>query len=342
MVTRIFKDADADLRDLCDGPVAVLGYGNQGHAHALNLRDAGVRVVVGQRSGTPRHAQAVADGFDPMPLAEAVAAARLVILSLPDDAMAAIYARDVEPRLRAGQALGFVHGFNIHYRCITPRDDVDIIMVAPKGPGRLVRSRFAEGGGLAAWMAVHRDATGTARQTALAWARGIGCTRVGVIETTFAAETVTDLFGEQTVLCGGVVELMKSAFDTLVAGGYSEEAAYFECVHEVKQVVDLIYDSGLEFMRNRISSTARYGGLERGPQMVTDATRDAMRAALRDIESGEFAKRFIADTRAGGLNMAAMLKAEAAHPMNAARTRLFKALGLADAAATDSATPDAP
>ena len=303
--------------------IAVLGYGNQGRAHALNLRDSGADVAVGQRAGSARFDAAVADGFAPRSLVEAAGGADLLVFALPDDRMADIYRGQVLPHLRGGQALGFIHGFNIHFGLIQPPPDVDVVMVAPKGPGRLVRSAFASGDGVAALLAVQRDATGRARDTARAWAAGIGAARRGILETTFAAETVTDLFGEQTVLCGGMIELMKAAFETLADAGYAEELAYFECIHEVKQIVDLIYEEGIEGMRARISSTARYGGLVRGPQMVPPQVRRAMREALGDIERGDFARRFIADTQAGGPEMARLAAAERAHRAPAAGRRLL-------------------
>ena len=327
---KLFHAADANLSALADAPVAILGFGNQGHAHALNLRDSGVSVIVGQRPGSPRFQQAKDAGFAPMPVRDAVRAARLLILALPDDRMAAIYEQEIAPVLRPNQAMGFIHGFNIHFRLIVPPPGVDVVMVAPKGPGRLLRSAFQAGHGIAALMAIQHDATGRARPTALAWANGIGCTRVGVLETSFAHETVADLFGEQTVLCGGMIDLMKAAFDVLVDAGYPEELAYFECVHEVKQIVDLIYDQGLSFMRDRISSTARYGGLVRGPELVTDETRCAMRAALADIVSGDFATRFVADARSGSPELRAMTDQERRHRLNAARERLFSRLKAAE------------
>lgn len=324
----LFFERDADLSALQSTHVAVLGYGNQGQAHALNLRDSGVPVIVAQRGGSPRFDAARADGFEPMPTDQAVTRASLLILALPDDRMADIYADAIAPHLRPGQTLGFIHGFNIHFRRIVPPASVDVVMVAPKGPGRLVRDAFVAGRGVAGLLAIHQDAAAQARRTALAWAAGIGCTRIGVLETTFAHEAVTDLFGEQTVLCGGMLELMKAAFETLVAAGYPEELAYFECVHEVKQIVDLVYDGGIEEMRRRISSTARYGGLIRGPQMVPDAVRQAMRTALADIESGAFARRFAADTAAGGPEMQRLTQEELQHPLIDARRKLFQRLKL--------------
>jgi ketol-acid reductoisomerase len=323
----VYGERDADWAVLAGAPVAVLGYGNQGRAHALNLRDSGLTVRVGQRGG-PRFDEAQKDGFRPTPLRDAVEGAGLMILALPDDRMPAIYDEQVAPRLTRGQTLGFIHGFNVHFGRIRPPPDVDVVMVAPKGPGRLLRRRFEVGSGLAALLAVHHDAAGRAREAALGWAAGIGSTRVGVIETTFAHETVTDLFGEQTVLCGGVVELMKAAFEALTEAGYPPELASVECVHEVKQIVDLIYEGGVEFMRERISSTARFGGLTRGPDMVPASVREAMRAALADIEGGGFARRFSEDTASGGVEMDRLQAREASHAMLEARRTLARQLPL--------------
>ncbi|MCP4247574.1 MAG: ketol-acid reductoisomerase [bacterium] len=278
--------------------VAVVGYGNQGRAHALNLRDSGVAVAVGQRPGASFD-RAVKDGFDVMAVPSVVERAALVILSLPDETAAEVFGREVADKLQPGMALGFVHGFNIRYGFIEPPDGVDVIMVAPKGPGSLLRSLYVEDKGLPALLAVERDCTGSARATALAWAAGIGATRAGVVETTFADETETDLFGEQVVLCGGVTALCKAAFETLVDAGYEPEFAYLECVHELKQIVDLIYESGLTAMRARISNTAEYGDLTRGPRLITDQTRQEMKRILAEIRSGDFAREWIAECRAG-------------------------------------------
>ena len=309
MALTIYRDRDADLSRLSDIVISVIGYGNQGRAHALNLRDSGLHVRVGQRAG-PGGDRAVADGFAPLPLAEAVATADLVILTLPDESAGGIYASDVGPHLRPGNTLGFVHGFNIRFGFIAPPVGVDVVMVAPKGPGTLVRSLYESGKGLPALLAVHQDPTGTAKATALAWAAGIGATRAGVVETTFAAETETDLFGEQAVLCGGMTALTKAAFEVLVEAGYEPAFAYLECVHELKQVVDLLYDRGLSAMRDRISNTAEYGDLTRGPRLVTDETRDEMRRILGEIKSGAFAKEWIEEHRAGGKRFKALHDAD--------------------------------
>ena len=298
MAMKIYRESDADLDLLRDQTVGVIGYGNQGRAHALNLRDSGLTVEVGQRAG-PSFERALADGFAPMPVQDVTGRADLLILTLPDETAAGVYAASIAPALRAGKTLGFVHGFNIRFGLIDPPADVDVIMVAPKGPGALLRALYVEGKGLPSLLAVQRDHSGRALATALAWAAGIGSTRAAVVETTFAAETETDLFGEQTVLCGGVTALMNAAFETLVEAGYEPEFAYLECVHELKQIVDLIYASGVTSMRARISNTARYGDLTRGPRMINPATRREMKNILSEITSGRFAREWIAECKAG-------------------------------------------
>ncbi|MCP4591452.1 MAG: ketol-acid reductoisomerase [bacterium] len=302
MSLRIYRDKDISLEPLHGRALCVVGYGNQGRAHALNLRDSGFRVEVGQRPGAG-FAQATADGFAPQPVSEAVVPADLIILTLPDETAAETYADSVAPVLQPGRALGFVHGFNIRFQFIDPPPGVDVIMVAPKGPGSLLRSLYLENKGLPSLVAVERDASGGALPLALAWAAGIGSARAGVIETTFADETETDLFGEQTILCGGVTSLMKAAFETLVEAGYAPEFAYLECVHELKQVVDLVYAAGMSGMRARVSNTAEYGDLTRGPRMVNQATRQEMRRVLEEIRSGAFAREWIQECRAGRSRM---------------------------------------
>ncbi|MCC6358317.1 MAG: ketol-acid reductoisomerase [Phycisphaerales bacterium] len=304
--------AEIRLDGLAGRTVAVLGYGSQGASHALNLRDSGLRVVVGQRPGR-RFEEAVAAGFSPVSIAEAVNAADLVIFGLPDDAAPGIFKAEIGAHLRAGQALGFIHGFVVHYRLIDVPVGVDVVMVAPKAQGRGVRSEFVAGRGVLALVAVAVDATGRARETALAWAAGLGCGRAGVLETTFADETETDLFGEQAVLCGGLTALIKAAFETLVEAGYPAELAYFECCHEIKLLADLIHEGGITHMRERISSTARFGDVTRGPRVVDPRVKAAMRAMLEEIRSGGFAKEFIEDAGAGALRSKGLVEQDRGH-----------------------------
>jgi len=299
MPLKIYREKDLNLAVFRNATVAVIGYGNQGRAHALNLRDSLVKVVVGQRPGRS-YERAREDGFDPCPVGEAVAVADVVVMTLPDETAAAVFQTDVAPNLRRGQALGFVHGFNLRYGFVDPAPIVDVIMIAPKGPGALLRSLYLEGKGLPALLAVHRDVTGNARRVALAWAAGIGCTRAGVVESTVAAETETDLFGEQVVLCGGMSALVKAAFETLVDAGYEPEFAYLECAHELKQVVDLMYARGLSGMRDCISNTAEYGDLTRGPRLVNAGTRQEMKRILEEIRNGDFAREWMDEHRGGG------------------------------------------
>lgn len=296
---RIFYEADADLNVLRGKKVAVIGYGSQGHAQAQNLRDSGVEVVIGQRPGSPNYDKAVEDGFSPVSAREAAESADVVQILTPDHAQAQLYKQDVAPSMKAGKTLLFSHGFNIHYGQIVPPADVDVVMVAPKGPGHLVRSEYVRGAGVPALFAIHQDATGQAQQTALAYAKGIGASRAGVLETTFKEETETDLFGEQSVLCGGVSELIKAGFDTLVEAGYQPEIAFFECMHELKLIVDLIYRGGLGYMRYSISDTAEYGDLSRGKRIITEETRKTMKKILEEIQTGEFARDWILENQAG-------------------------------------------
>jgi ketol-acid reductoisomerase len=307
---RIFYEADADLNVLRGKKVAVIGYGSQGHAQAQNLRDSGVEVVVGQRPGSANYEKAVEDGFTPVSAREAAEKSDVIQILTPDHTQAHLYREDVTPTLKAGKTLLFSHGFNIHYGQIVPPPGVDAVMVAPKGPGHLVRSEYVRGAGVPALFAVHQDATGHAVQTALAYAKGIGATRAGVLETTFKEETETDLFGEQSVLCGGVSELIKAGFDTLVAAGYQPEIAFFECMHELKLIVDLIYRGGLAYMRYSISDTAEYGDLTRGKRIITQETREAMKKILEEIQSGEFAKEWILENQAGRPMFRAMRETE--------------------------------
>ncbi len=309
MALRIHYEKDANVGPLKGKPVAIIGYGNQGHAHALNLRDSGLHVLIGQRHGKSFD-RAIADGFQPQSAESACRDAALLILTLPDESAAEIYEREIRPAIRPGQTIGFVHGFNIRFGFITPPPEVDVVMIAPKGPGTLVRSSFAQGRGIPALLAVHQDATGRAKQIALAWAAGIGCARAAVIETTFAEETETDLFGEQVVLCGGLTALCKAAFETLVEAGYTPEFAYLECVHELKQIADLLYTRGLSGMRDAISNTAEYGDLTRGPRIIDEHVRTEMRRVLAEVRSGTFAKEWIAEHRSGGKNFQKLYAAD--------------------------------
>ena len=291
--------ARANLKSLDGMTVAVLGLGAQGHAHALNLRDSGVRVVVAQRNGSPRYQLAVESGFEPVEIEQAVRVADVLVFALPDEAAPSVYEQHIAGVLRPGQTLGFLHGFSIHYKQIVPPPNVDVVLLAPKAQGQAVRGEYVAGRGVAALVAVHQDATGHALETALGWAAGIGAGRSAVFETTFADETETDLFGEQAVLCGGLTALIKAGFETLVEAGYPPELAYFECCHEVKLVVDLIYEGGLTFMRERISNTARFGDLTRGSRIIGPEARAAMRAVLDEIRSGRFADDWAEENRCG-------------------------------------------
>jgi len=277
----------------------VVGYGSQGHAHAQNLRESGVKVIVAQRPGGKNYQLALEHNFKPMSAAEATVAADLIIITVPDELAPDLYNKEIGPNLKEGKVVGFTHGFNIHFGQITPPKDNDVIMVAPKGPGHLVRSEFVKGGGVPCLMAVHRDASGKAKDYALAWSRGVGGGRAGTIECTFREETETDLFGEQVVLCGGVTALVKAGFETLVEAGYPEELAYFECMHELKLIVDLFYQGGVNYMRYSISNTAEYGDLTRGPRIVTEETKKEMKKILDEITGGVFAKEWILENKAG-------------------------------------------
>ncbi|MCE5244090.1 MAG: ketol-acid reductoisomerase [Syntrophobacteraceae bacterium] len=310
---RIFYEADADLNVLRGKKVAVIGYGSQGHAQAQNLRDSGVEVIVGQRSGSHNYELAVEHGFTPVSAREAAEAADVVQILTPDHSQASLYKQDVAPSMKAGKTLLFSHGFNIHYAQIVPPKDVNVVMVAPKGPGHLVRSEYVRGAGVPSLVAVYQDANGQALQTALAYARGIGATRAGVIETTFQEETETDLFGEQSVLCGGVSELIKAGFETLVEAGYQPEIAYFECMHEMKLIVDLMYQGGLAYMRYSISDTAEYGDFTRGKRVITEETRKEMKKILSEIQDGTFARDWILENQAGRPMFTSMRAREKKH-----------------------------
>jgi ketol-acid reductoisomerase len=311
----MFYDDDADLDLLRGKTVAVIGFGSQGHAHALNLHESGVKVVVGLRPGSARAEQARAHGLEVLTPKEAAAAGDLVMMLTPDELMGELYTADVAPGLEPGNVLLFAHGFAIHFGQVVAPKGVDVVMVAPKGPGHLVRRTYSEGAGTPGLVAVHQDASGSAQSVALAYARGIGCTRAGVIETTFAEETETDLFGEQVVLCGGLTELIRAGFETLVNAGYQPELAYFECLHEVKLIVDLIYEKGIAGMRYSISNTAEYGDLTRGPRIITSETREEMKKILAEIQNGQFAKEWLLENRVGRPQFNAIARRQAEHPV---------------------------
>lgn len=311
---KMYYDNDADLRLLQGKTVAVVGYGSQGHAQAQNLRESGVKVIIGNRPGKSWK-QAEEDGFEVMSVADAAKVADIIQILMPDERQAQVYRDEVEPNLRAGQALMFSHGFNIHFGQINPPSDVDVVMVAPKSPGHLVRRVYTQGAGVPGLLAIHQDATGQAKDIALAYAKGIGCTRAGVFETTFREETETDLFGEQAVLCGGVSALVKAGFETLTEAGYRPEIAYFECLHELKLIVDLMYEGGLARMRYSISDTAEFGDYVSGPRIVTEETKKEMRKVLEEIQQGEFAKKWILENQAGRPYYNAIKRIEAEHPI---------------------------
>lgn len=317
-------EKDAPLTGLQGKTVAIIGFGSQGHAHAQNMRDSGLKVIVANRRDSANGRLAIEKGFDPLSIEDAVKQADLIILTLPDEVQPEVYEKSIAPHLRAGQCLGATHGFNIHFKTIVPPKDVDVIMVAPKGPGHLVRSEFEKGGGVPCLMAVYQDATGKARDIALAWAAGVGGARSGIIETTFKDECETDLFGEQAVLCGGLSALIKAGFETLIEAGYPPEMAYFECVHEVKLIVDLIYQGGLDYMRYSISNTAEYGDLTRGPRVITDETKKAMREILKEIQSGQFAKEWRAEYEGGLKNFKRLYEQDNTHPVEVTGRKLRK------------------
>ncbi|MDO5795179.1 MAG: ketol-acid reductoisomerase [Turicibacter sp.] len=296
---KMFYEQDVTMDALKGKKVAILGYGSQGHAHAQNLRDSGVEVVVGLHEGSKSKAKAQNDGFEVLSVADATKASDLVMCLMPDTAQKKIYDESIKDHLREGQTLAFAHGFNIHYNLINPPENVDVVMVAPKGPGHLVRSVYKQGSGVPCLFAVYQDATGKAQETVLAYAKAIGGTRAGVLETTFKEETETDLFGEQAVLCGGCEELIKAGFETLVNAGYQPEVAYFECLHEMKLIVDLMYEGGLERMNYSVSDTAEWGGYVSGPRVINDASKEAMKDVLTDIQNGKFAKEWIQENENG-------------------------------------------
>ena len=321
---KMVYEQDAPIAPLKGRTVAILGYGSQGHAHAQNLRDSGVKVIVANRKDSSNGRLAQEHGFDPMSVEDAVNGADLVIVTLPDEVQPEVYSKSIAPNLQAGKTLGVTHGFNVHFKTIVPPDDVDVILVAPKGPGHLVRSEFEKGGGVPCLLAVHQDPSGKARATGLAWANGVGGARSGIIETTFKDECETDLFGEQAVLCGGLSALIKAGFETLTEAGYPPEMAYFECVHEVKLIVDLIYQGGLDYMRYSISNTAEYGDLTRGPRLINAQTKGEMKKILAEITSGQFAREWRAEYEGGMKNFKRLYEADHTHPVEVTGRRLRK------------------
>ncbi len=318
----IYYDKDADLSLIQGKKVTIIGYGSQGHAHANNLKDSGVDVCVGLRKGSASEKKAKNAGISVKPIADAVAWADVIMVLAPDEHQAALYSAEIEPNIKKGAVLAFAHGFNIHFEQIMPRDDLDVIMIAPKGPGHLVRSTYTQGGGVPSLIAVYQDASGQARELALSYASANGGGRAGIIETTFKEETETDLFGEQSVLCGGITSLIQAGFETLVDAGYAPEMAYFECLHETKLIVDLIYEGGIANMRYSISNTAEYGDFTRGPRVITKESRDAMKEILREIQTGQFAKEFILENQSGAASLKAMRRISREHPIEVVGNKL--------------------
>jgi len=318
----IYYDKDADLSIIKNKKVAIIGYGSQGHAHANNLKESGVSVIVGLRDGSSSAAKAQTAGLEVQSIEQAVSNADLIMVLAPDENQAALYSDQILPNIKTGATMAFAHGFNIHFEQIEPRADLDVIMIAPKGPGHLVRSTYTQGGGVPTLIAVYQDASGQAKQTALSYASANGGGRAGIIETTFREETETDLFGEQAVLCGGATSLVQAGFETLVEAGYAPEMAYFECLHELKLIVDLMYEGGTANMRYSISNTAEYGDLTRGPRVVTDDTKAEMRKILDEIQSGQFAKEFILENQAGAATLKAMRRRGREHQIEEVGGRL--------------------
>ncbi|MFO1065561.1 MAG: ketol-acid reductoisomerase [Pirellulales bacterium] len=330
MTAKIYYDNDADLSHLKDKTIAILGYGSQGHAQAQNLRDSGCNVIIGQRPGGANYDLAKSHKFEPMSVEDAVKKADVVNILLPDEVQGDIYRNSIRPNLKPGAILMCSHGFNIHFGQVEPPKGVDTLLVAPKGPGHLVRSEYVKGGGVPCLIALGDGASDKTRQIGLAYAKGIGGTRGGVIETTFAEETETDLFGEQVVLCGGVSELVKAAFDTLVEAGYQPEMAYFECMHELKLIVDLFYQGGLNYMRYSVSNTAEFGDYTRGPRIITAETRKVMKEILNEIQTGKFARDWILENRAGAPHFKATRRRERSHQIEQVGRRLRKLMSWID------------
>jgi ketol-acid reductoisomerase len=322
MPAKIYYDQDADLGLLKGKKIAVIGYGSQGHAHALNLKDSGQDVVVGLYKGSKSATRAEKDGLRVANVADATKMAEVVMMLLPDQTQRSVFEAEIKQGLGKGKMLMFAHGFNIHFNQVVPPPDVDVTMIAPKAPGHIMRDLFVQGPGVPALVAVSQDVSGKARDMALAYGKGVGCTRAGVIETTFKEETETDLFGEQTTLCGGISHLIKAAFETLCEAGYQPEVAYFECMHEMKLIVDLFYQGGLAYMRHSVSDTAEYGDYTRGPRVVSDATKQEMKKILGEIQSGQFAREFVLENMANRAGFLAMRRRDAEHPIEEVGKRL--------------------
>lgn len=314
-MAKIYYDKDADINDIQDKIIAIIGYGIQGRGQALNLRDSGLNVIVSELEGTPNYEQAVKDDFTPVDAKVAAKKADIIQILTQDHVQAEVYKKAIKRNLQKGKTIVFSHGFNIHFKQIVPPEDVDVWMIAPKGPGALVRRQYEEGRGVPCLVAIHQDASGNAMKNALAYAKGLGGTRAGVLETTFKEETETDLFGEQTVLCGGVTELIKAGYDTLVEAGYQPEIAYFECCHELKLIVDLVYEVGIQGMRQRVSDTAEYGDLTRGKRVINARTRKEMQKILSEVQTGKFAREWMRENKKGRPNFDQMRTAQNDHPI---------------------------
>jgi ketol-acid reductoisomerase len=338
-MAKTYHDSDADLSLIQSKKVAIIGYGSQGHAHALNLKDSGVDVRIGLHSGSKSAQRARAAGLEVLSVGDAAKWADVIMMLVPDQTAADIYAESVAPHLTAGKTLMFAHGFNIRYGTIDPPKEVDVSLVAPKAPGHRVRELFPEGGGVPGLVAVHQDASGHALAQALSYAKGIGCTRAGVLETTFTEETETDLFGEQAVLCGGAADLIKAGFETLVEAGYQPEIAYFECLHELKLIVDLMYRGGISYMNYSVSETAEYGGYTAGPRIVNDGVRAAMKELLKEVQDGSFARKWIAENKGGRKGFDATRAKEQAHPIEEVGKQLRAGMKFLDPVTVDSGVP---
>ncbi len=325
-MTKIYYESDTDPSALNGVTVGVVGFGSQGHAHAMNLRDSGVKVIIGHKGGadSKTHRAATEAGFEIVSVAEAAKCAGILVVLVPDTIQKDLYENEIKPNLKPGSSLMFAHGFNIHFKRVLPRPDIDVWMIAPKGPGHLVRDEYVAGAGVPCLVAIHQDSTGQAKKTALAYGAAIGGARAGILETTFQEETETDLFGEQTVLCGGSAALIKAGFEVLTEAGYQPEIAFFEVMHELKLIVDLYYRGGLKFMNYSVSDTAEYGGLSVGPKIITPETKNAMRAALKRIQNGEFAKEWIDEYASGGANFQKLRRADAEHPVEKVGDELRK------------------